>query len=55
MSADPPTFFADPDGAQATSRALSHAGVTDARVAVWVGTEDDPDLAEMRAELGARP
>ena len=40
----------DEDGAAATRRA--HA--TDGRSAVWVGNEDDEELAEFRAEIERR-
>jgi hypothetical protein len=44
----------DPDGAAAARSALDTAARSGDRVAVWVGEEDDPALAEMRAELSAR-
>ncbi len=44
-------IVSDRDGARAARRAVEHAEATGERVAVWVGDEDEPELAEMRAEL----
>ena len=49
--ADPPEVVADPDGAAATTAALTRPGV---RTAVWVGTPDDPGYAEFVAEISVR-
>jgi hypothetical protein len=42
---------ADTDGARAARRAIARSGR--GRTAVWVGAEDDPELRELRTEIGA--
>jgi hypothetical protein len=45
-----PAVEIDPDAAAATRRAKDRDEVT----AVWVGTADEPELAEFKAEVGYR-
>jgi len=51
---DATPVFSDPDGARATRAATAHEQATGERGAVWVGDSQDPELAEMRAELEKR-
>jgi len=46
-------IVADTDGARAAREAVarSRSGPT----AVWVGADDEPELDELRAEIGGRP
>jgi hypothetical protein len=46
--------FVDADGARATQAAIASQTTTGSRGAVWVGEAEDPELAEMRAELERR-
>jgi hypothetical protein len=46
----PVEVVADADGARAARRAIARS--RHGRTAVWVGSEDDPELEELRAELG---
>jgi hypothetical protein len=47
-------IFVDTDGERAANAAADHESNTGERAAVWIGTPEDPELAEMRAELEKR-
>jgi hypothetical protein len=50
--AGPVEVVADTDGARAARRAIARSG--DGRTAVWVGEADEPELEQLRTEIGRR-
>ena len=50
--AGPVEVVADTDGARAARRAIARS--CGGRTAVWVGEADEPELEQLRAEIGRR-